>query len=141
MPWLRPEEAGRNVLLEAFAAQSLPHLCLLLLQGMGEVPSCPVCQPHLSGAAGCTGEHADGESAVSPGSAPAMQLHGPSHSPEREQLATSGQGRRQGAPLLRGIQNLEQVKTATHRRAVWGAEAEPGEGCIYLYNICIVRTN
>lgn len=59
----------------------------------------------------------------------------------REQLGTSKQGRRWGASLFRGIQNLDQVKTCKHRCAVWVAKADHGESCIYLYNSPIVGTN
>lgn len=88
-PGYTPTRQGGTVLLKAFAVQHLPHLCQLALQkrrccrGWVRGPSCLVCQPHLSGAAGCTGEHAGRESEVSSGSVPTMQLHRPLHPPER----------------------------------------------------------
>lgn len=140
-PGCTPKRQGGTCFLKHSLSRAFPVSACWCCSGWVRVPLFLVYQPHLSEAAGCTGVHADGESEVSSGPAPTAQLHGSLHSPEREQLAMREQGQRQGAPLLRGIQNLEQVETAMHRRAVWGAKADHGEGCIYLYNICIVRTN
>lgn len=84
-----PRRQGGPLLLKAFAVRHLPHPCRLALQkrrrcrGWVRGPLSLGCWPHRSRAAGCTGEHADGESDVSSGSAPTLQLHQPLHSPRR----------------------------------------------------------